>query len=295
MNFTCLFSFVYQIEYSSANFKHNSVMTAWDDETWHELDDSVRSICLRPVTILGHQEGRSVFWEGPKFFVLCPIVWKYIQQIFLGGRAPPCALPGYGPDLSESHAVFYFSFTNRFFSPKKINQPNWLRLQGHDRGVNWACFHPSMPLVVTSADDRLVKLWRMNESKAWEVDSCRGHYNNVSCCAFHPRQDLLLSASEDKSIRVWDMGKRTSLQSFRRDHDRWAALWFTHRIVIHTPHCDFIRRIVISYGLCLEIVGGVKPSLLAQANEGRNAGTLKKRTRIIFFQLGSFFRWKVVV
>jgi len=77
-----------------------------------------------------------------------------------------------------------------------------------------------MPLVVTSADDRLVKLWRMNESKAWEVDSCRGHYNNVSCCAFHPRQDLLLSASEDKSIRVWDMGKRTSLQSFRRDHDR---------------------------------------------------------------------------
>lgn len=58
---------------------------------------------------------------------------------------------------------------------------------GHDRGVNWAAFHHSMPLIVSGADDRQVKLWRMNDSKAWEVDTCRGHYNNVSCVLFHPR------------------------------------------------------------------------------------------------------------
>lgn len=46
---------------------------------------------------------------------------------------------------------------------------NLILTQGHDRGVNWACFHPTMPLVVSAADDRLVKMWRMNESKAWEV------------------------------------------------------------------------------------------------------------------------------
>lgn len=34
--------------------------------------------------------------------------------------------------------------------------------QGHDRGVNWASFHPSLPLIVSGADDRQVKLWRMN-------------------------------------------------------------------------------------------------------------------------------------
>ena len=38
---------------------------------------------------------------------------------------------------------------------------------------------------------------------------------------FHPRQDLILSSSEDKSIRVWDVQKRTGLQTFRRDHDRF--------------------------------------------------------------------------
>jgi WD40 repeat protein len=35
-------------------------------------------------------------------------------------------------------------------------------LEGHDRGVNWAAFHPSLPLIVSGADDRQVKLWRYN-------------------------------------------------------------------------------------------------------------------------------------
>uniref|UniRef100_A0A1I8HK72 Coatomer subunit alpha n=1 Tax=Macrostomum lignano TaxID=282301 RepID=A0A1I8HK72_9PLAT len=97
-------------------------------------------------------------------------------------------------------------------------------LEGHDRGVNWVMFHPTMPVIVSAADDRQVKLWRMNDSKAWELDTCRGHYNNVSCAIFHPRQELMLSNSEDKSIRVWDMAKRTCVQTFRRDNDRFWIL-----------------------------------------------------------------------
>ncbi|XP_077868363.1 coatomer subunit alpha-like isoform X2 [Saccoglossus kowalevskii] len=94
-------------------------------------------------------------------------------------------------------------------------------LEGHDRGVNWVSFHPTMPLIVSGADDRYIKLWRMNDAKAWEVDTCRGHYNNVSCVIFHPRQELIISNSEDKSIRVWDMSKRTGIHTFRREHDRF--------------------------------------------------------------------------
>jgi coatomer protein complex subunit alpha (xenin) len=97
-------------------------------------------------------------------------------------------------------------------------------LEGHDRGVNWVSFHPTMPLVVSSGDDRLVKLWRMSDSKAWEVDTCRGHYNNVSCVLFHPRQEYIISNSEDKSIRVWDTSKRSSVQTFRRENDRFWVM-----------------------------------------------------------------------
>lgn len=118
-------------------------------------------------------------------------------------------------------------------------------LEGHDHGVNWASFHPTLPLIISAGDDRQVKLWRMNgnyrghidtftnlwitridtiDTKAWEVDSCRGHYNNVSSAIFHPRQDLILSDSEDKTIRVWDLTKRTAVATFRRDHDRFWVL-----------------------------------------------------------------------
>ncbi|XP_010271512.1 PREDICTED: coatomer subunit alpha-1-like [Nelumbo nucifera] len=97
-------------------------------------------------------------------------------------------------------------------------------LEGHDRGVNWAAFHPSLPLIVSGADDRQVKLWRMNDTKAWEVDTLRGHMNNVSCVMFHARQDIIVSNSEDKSIRVWDVTKRTGVQTFRREHDRFWIL-----------------------------------------------------------------------
>ena len=33
-------------------------------------------------------------------------------------------------------------------------------LEGHDRGVNWASFHPTLPLVISGADDRQVMLYR---------------------------------------------------------------------------------------------------------------------------------------
>ena len=97
-------------------------------------------------------------------------------------------------------------------------------LEGHDRGVNWVAFHPTLPLIVSAGDDRLVKLWRMSETKAWEVDTCRGHFQNVSAALFHPHQDLILSVGEDKTVRVWDLNKRTSVQSFKRENDRFWVI-----------------------------------------------------------------------
>ncbi|KAH9823265.1 coatomer WD associated region-domain-containing protein [Melampsora americana] len=97
-------------------------------------------------------------------------------------------------------------------------------LEGHDRGVNWATFHPTLPLIVSCGDDRQIKLWRMSETKAWEVDTCRGHFNNISAVLFHPKHELIISGSEDKTIRVWDMSKRTAVQTFRRENDRFWVL-----------------------------------------------------------------------
>lgn len=40
-------------------------------------------------------------------------------------------------------------------------------LEGHSRGVNWAAFHPTMSLVVSAADDREIKVWRMSGMKLY--------------------------------------------------------------------------------------------------------------------------------
>ena len=69
-----------------------------------------------------------------------------------------------------------------------------------------------------------VRLHCLIDTKAWEVDTCRGHFQNASACLFHPHQDLILSVGEDKTIRVWDLNKRTSVQSFKRDLDRFWVI-----------------------------------------------------------------------
>jgi len=47
-------------------------------------------IKIRPVTSLGHQGGQRVFWEGPKFFKLCPRHFSRWGEKFLGEASPPC-------------------------------------------------------------------------------------------------------------------------------------------------------------------------------------------------------------
>lgn len=45
-------------------------------------------------------------------------------------------------------------------------------LEGHDRGVNWVAFHPTLPLIISAGDDRLVKLWRMSGMTLFPDQHC---------------------------------------------------------------------------------------------------------------------------
>lgn len=94
-------------------------------------------------------------------------------------------------------------------------------IDGHDKPVNWAIFHPKKRLIVSAADDKTLKVWRYQDTRAWELETLRGHGHNVTSCLFHPKHDLVISVSEDKTIKMWDYANNNKVNICKRDTDRF--------------------------------------------------------------------------
>ncbi|RWS09241.1 coatomer subunit alpha-like protein [Dinothrombium tinctorium] len=215
----CIFTLLGHLDYIRTTFFHHEypwILSASDDQTIRIWNWQSRT-CICVLTGHNHYVMCAQFHPSEDL-VISASLDQTVRVWDISGLRKKNVAPG--PGGLDDH-LKSSGHTDLFGQSDAIVKHV---LEGHDRGVNWACFHPTMPIMLSGADDRMIKLWRMNDSKAWEIDSCRGHYNNVSCVVFHPKQDLILSNSEDKSIRVWDLTKRTSLNTFRRENDRFWIL-----------------------------------------------------------------------
>lgn len=216
----CLFTLLGHLDYiRTVQFHHEYpwILSCSDDQTIRIWNWQSRS-CVSILTGHNHYVMCAAFHPKDDLIVSASLdqtvrVWDTTGLRKKTVRGAPTSMDDVAPVRATNHDIFGASDA----IVKYV-------LEGHDRGVNWANFHPTLPLIVSGADDRQVKLWRMNETKAWEVDTMRGHTNNVSCVIFHPRHELIISNSEDRSIRVWDISKRMGLQTFRRENDRFWIL-----------------------------------------------------------------------
>lgn len=230
----CLFTLLGHLDYiRTVEFHPNATQFPWilsasDDQTLRLWDFHKRS-CLSVLTGHNHYVMCAAFHPSEDLIVSASLdqtvrVWDTtgLRKKQLGGGIGDSGFPmevvqnGRGTSAAASTAL---NVQAELFGTNDVVVK--YVLEGHERGVNWAAFHPTLPLLASAADDRQVKLWRMSETKAWEVDTLRGHANNVSCCLFHPKQELIVSNSEDRSIRVWDVSKRVGVQTFRREGDRF--------------------------------------------------------------------------
>lgn len=197
----CIFTLLGHLDYIRTTFFHKNypwIISSSDDQTVRIWNWQSRS----SIAILtGHNHYVMCAQFHPTEDLVASASLDQTVRIWdISGLRKKNAVPGMGTSNRVGSTAIATAQTDLFGQPDVIVKHV---LEGHDRGVNWVSFHPTTPLIVSGADDRLVKLWRYNESKAWEVDSCRGHYNNVSSVLFHPKAELILSNSEDKSIRVW--------------------------------------------------------------------------------------------
>ncbi|KZZ89759.1 coatomer subunit alpha [Ascosphaera apis ARSEF 7405] len=218
----CLFTLNGHLDYVRTVFFHHElpwILSASDDQTIRIWNWQNRSLIC---TMTGHNHYVMCAQFHPKEDLIVSAsldqtvrVWD-ISGLRKKHSAPTSSLT-FEDQMNRANAAQADMFGNTDAIVKFV-------LEGHDRGVNWVSFHPTLPLIVSAGDDRLIKLWRMGDTRAWEVDTCRGHFQNSGCALFHPHQDLILSVGEDKTIRVWDLNKRTSVQSFKRDLDRFWVI-----------------------------------------------------------------------
>jgi len=227
----CLFTLLGHLDYiRTVQFHPNAaefpwILSASDDQTLR-LWDFQRRTCLSVLTGHNHYVMCAAFHPSEDLIVSASLdqtvrVWDTtgLRKKQMGEAMDQMQMGGRHHQQQQQHGL---TMQAELFGTNDVVVK--YVLEGHDRGVNWASFHPTLPLLASAADDRQVKLWRMSETKAWEVDTLRGHANNVSCCLFHPKQDLVVSNSEDRSIRVWDVSKRVGVQTFRREGDRFWIL-----------------------------------------------------------------------
>ncbi|KAK7197116.1 coatomer alpha subunit [Novymonas esmeraldas] len=107
-------------------------------------------------------------------------------------------------------------------------------LEGHEKGINWVAFHPCGDLLLSAADDRTVRLWTMSGTSCYVSRTFTGHSGNV-CCAVFYRNDYLVSCAEDRTIRVVHMSSGVTVQTFRREVERYWIM-----------ACDATRNLVVT-------------------------------------------------
>ncbi|KAF9530156.1 coatomer subunit alpha-2 [Crepidotus variabilis] len=217
-NRRCLFTLHGHLDYiRTVQFHHEMpwIVSSSDDQTVRIWNSTSRQ-CIAVLTGHSHYVMSAQFHPKEDLIVSASMD-QTIRVWDISGLRKGSSQHSNGPGSSSGGGQNNFETFDNFSTVKHV-------LEGHDRGVNYAQFHPTLPLIISAADDRSIKIWRMSETKAWEVDSCRGHFNNVSTAHFHPKHELIVSCGEDKTVRVWDLAKRSAIQTFRREHDRFWVL-----------------------------------------------------------------------
>ena len=73
----------------------------------------------------------------------------------------------------------------------------------HDDLINALAVSIDGKFACTGSQDKLAKLWRIENDKIFEFKTLRGHRRPVNCISFSPVEKIVVTGSGDFSIRIW--------------------------------------------------------------------------------------------
>jgi len=76
-------------------------------------------------------------------------------------------------------------------------------LKGHSAPIKSVEFNADGRMLVSAADDKLVKIWSVEEMKF--IQSFTGHQNWVKSAQFSSDSRMVASGSDDRTVRLWDV------------------------------------------------------------------------------------------
>ncbi|MEK8142639.1 hypothetical protein NKH18_11235 [Streptomyces sp. M10(2022)] len=88
-----------------------------------------------------------------------------------------------------------------------------LRLAGHTGKLWTAAAHPTLPLLATAGDDRVIVLWHAETGE--RLAGLTGHAGRILSLAFSPDGRTLAGAGEDGTVRLWTL-PRTARSPYRQ-------------------------------------------------------------------------------
>jgi len=115
-------------------------------------------------------------------------------------------------------------------------------IEAHEDKITSLAVHPSDPIVISSSDDHLIKLW--NWEKGWECSRIfEGHSDRVTQVNINPiNPNSFASASADCTIKIWNIVSSESKITLSSEHqDRLLCVQnytsYIHQYLI-TGSCD---------------------------------------------------------